>query len=298
MMAAWAPGTIKAYDNALRKWNKFCTSHGIDKANPQPQEIVNFLQEICDTGVGQSAINTHRAALSTLLTAAGNADAVKIAEPFLARFSKGLLRIKPTDPKRSAIWDVEQALDWIRQCWPLEDLSSKMLTLRTVLLLALCSPKRASELAALSLDKLNTSQSVWEFRLVITKNRGFGTPHNARYIKFNDDETLCPVTTLEYYLKFTESIRQSQNLLVSYQKPFGSIGPSTVSRWLKAALAEAGIEGFTGHSTRSAATSAAASKGLSTAQIISAANWSTRSSTFQHFYNKEIEQSFQESVLR
>lgn len=297
-MAAWAPSTIKAYDCALKKWYKFCVSQEVDQANPSPYDILNFLQEVSDSGVGQSAIGTHRAALSTLLTAAGNSKAVDLAEPFLAKFSKGLLRVKPKDPKRAAIWDVEQALDWIRQCWPLEDLSAKMLTFRTALLLALCSPKRASELAALSLERLNKSNSIWEFRLIVTKNRGFGTVHSARYSTFNEDEKLCPINNLKFYLRFTESLRSSQNLLVSFQKPYGSVGPSTISRWLKSALCEAGIEGFTGHSTRSAATSAAAAKGLSTAQIISAANWSTRGSTFQRFYNKEIVEEFQETVLR
>uniref|UniRef100_A0A914YLL5 Reverse transcriptase domain-containing protein n=1 Tax=Panagrolaimus superbus TaxID=310955 RepID=A0A914YLL5_9BILA len=270
-LAAWY-----IYPSALRKWHIFCTNQEIDSKKPQPQDIINFLQEVSDSGIGQSAIGTHRAALTSLLSAAGNLEAIKAAEPFLSRFSKGLLRTKPTDPKRSDIWDVDEALIWIRKCWPLESLSPKTLTLRTVLLLALCSPKRANELAALSLEKLKQSQSVWEFRLIITKNRGFGIPHAARYLKFSEEESLCPIENLKYYLKFTEQFRESDKLLLSYQKPFGSVGSSTISRWLKCALVEAGIEGFTGHSTRSAATSAAAARGLSTAQIIGAANWSTR----------------------
>uniref|UniRef100_A0AC34FUL5 Reverse transcriptase domain-containing protein n=1 Tax=Panagrolaimus sp. ES5 TaxID=591445 RepID=A0AC34FUL5_9BILA len=291
-LAAW-----NICSSVLRKWHKFCANHEIDSKNPSPQFIINFLQEVGDSGIGQSAIGTHRAAITSLLTAAGNSEAIKAAEPFLARFSKGLLRTKPTDPKRSDIWDVDEALNWIRKCWPLESLSPKILTLRTVLLLALCSPKRANELAAFSLDKFKKSPTVWEFRLVITKNRGFGTPHEARYLKFPEDKSLCPVENLEYYLKFTEPLRKTDKLLLSYQKPYGSIGSSTISRWLKFALAEAGIEGFTGHSTRSAATSAAAAKGLSTAHILSAANWSTRGSTFQKFYCKEVDQSFQETIL-
>ena len=298
MLASWAPNTIKAYNSVLRKWQKFCEDNTIDNAKPQPQNLVNFLQEVADTGVGQSAISTHRAALTTFLSAAGNADILDTAEPFLAKFSKGLIREKPKDPKRAVIWDVEQALDWIRKCWPLQDLSPKTLTLRTVLLLALCSPKRASEIANLSLDKLVTSASTWEFRLLVTKNRGFGTPHGARFQKFRDEPALCPIENLEFYTNFTSALRSSPLLLVSYQKPHKPVGASTVSRWLKLALNEAGIEGYTGHSTRSAATSAAAARGLSTAQIVSAANWSVKGSTFQRFYHKDIEDSFQDTILR
>lgn len=214
----------------------------------------------------------------------------------MAKFSKGLIRVKPSDPKKAEIWDVDQALDWIKSCWPLKDLSPKSLALRTTLLLALCSPKRANEIASLSLDKLRKSSSRWEFRLLITKNRKFGAPHTAKFERFKDPK-LCPIENLKFYIKSTESLRKGSQLLISYQKPHAPVSSATISRWLKEALSEAGLDGFTGHSTRSAATSKAALKGLSAAQILEAANWSKNGSTFQTFYNKEISESFQDKIL-
>uniref|UniRef100_A0A914Y0T6 Tyr recombinase domain-containing protein n=1 Tax=Panagrolaimus superbus TaxID=310955 RepID=A0A914Y0T6_9BILA len=297
MFLAWAPSTVKMYESALRKWSIFCAEEGIDHSDPQPAQIANFLQNLLRSGLGQNAIGTHRSALSTFFAAAGKSNITKAAEELLARFSKGLLRAKPSDPKRAEIWDVDQALEWIQNLWPLASLDAKTLSYRTVLLLALCSPKRANELAALSLDTVRRSVGFWEFRLLITKNRKFGVPHVARYEKFSDPK-LCPLANIEFYLKFTEDFRDNAaTLLLSYQKPHRPVTSSTVSRWLKLALAEAGIEGFTGHSTRSAATSKAAVSGLSAAQVIEAANWSKRGSTFQNFYQKNIDSSFQDSVL-
>lgn len=297
LFQSWAPNTLKAYDSALRKWDAFCATECVDRADPTPAQIVNFLQSLLEKGLGQSAIASHRAALSTFFVAAGRAEIVKSAEELMARFSRGLLRAKPSDPKRADIWDVEVALDWIQGQWPFAKLDAKILTYRTVLLLALCSPKRANELASLSLDALRKSRDFWEFRLLITKSRKFGVPHTARYEKFLDPK-LCPLACLEFYLEFTKEVRRGEKfVLLSYQKPHRAVASATVSRWLKLALAEAGIEGFTGHSTRSAATSRAAANGLSAAQVLEAANWSKKGSTFQNFYHKNIETSFQDTVL-
>ncbi|KAI8516362.1 hypothetical protein Bbelb_049430 [Branchiostoma belcheri] len=60
----------------------------------------------------------------------------------------------------------------------------------------------------------------------------------------------------------------------------------------KTVLQEAGIDTsrFTGHSTRGASVSAAARQGVSTKDILAAANWST-ASTFKKFYNRPVGQT-------
>ena len=69
-------------------------------------------------------------------------------------------------------------------------------------------------------------------------------------------------------------------------KPHAEISTQTVSRWLRNALTGAAIDvGFPGHSTRGAATSAAAEAGLSLDIIMAAADWAS-SATFEQFYHK------------
>ena len=62
---------------------------------------------------------------------------------------------------------------------------------------------------------------------------------------------------------------------------------SSVARWLKSVLSAAGIDTaiFSAHSIRGAFSSAAANVGITTNDILKAANWSSES-VFQRFYYK------------
>ena len=64
---------------------------------------------------------------------------------------------------------------------------------------------------------------------------------------------------------------------------------STIARWLKICLSEAGIdtEIFKAHSVRGASSSKAATAGGTTADILQAADWSSES-TFQKYYHHPI----------
>ena len=97
------------------------------------------------------------------------------------------------------------------------------------------------------------------------------------------EAVLCPVACLRAYEaateKFTISVDRMQLFLVTIV-PHGPVTSSTISRWLKKTLQEAKLgQQFTGHSTRSAA---------STQEIMKRAGWS-RESTFCQFYCKPSE---------
>ena len=63
---------------------------------------------------------------------------------------------------------------------------------------------------------------------------------------------------------------------------------STIGRWIKEQLKEAGIDTstFSAHSTRGAAASKAAASGISIQTILDQGQW-PRESTFAHFYHRE-----------
>ena len=82
-------------------------------------------------------------------------------------------------------------------------------------------------------------------------------------------------------------------------KPHKAISSSTVARWLKSLLEASGIDTsiFSAHSVRGASSSAAASTGISTAEILKAANWSSES-VFQRFYYRSTDNpSYGRAVL-
>ena len=72
-----------------------------------------------------------------------------------------------------------------------------------------------------------------------------------------------------------------------------------MARWLKSLLEASGIDTsiFGAHSVRGASSSAAASAGISTADILKAAGWSSQS-TFERFYYRPSDNpSFGRAVL-
>ena len=135
-------------------------------------------------------------------------------------------------------------------------------------------------------------------------------PPNAIFYSFPGNEVktqinLCPVKTLEFYLKVSEPWwrkRDRSQLLLSFVKPHKPISSATLARWIKEMLkfSEINTDIFKAHSVRSASTSKAKSLGITTKYILRKGNWSGES-TWQKFYNEEIrskEQIFQESVLQ
>ena len=73
-------------------------------------------------------------------------------------------------------------------------------------------------------------------------------------------------------------------LFLSWIGKHNPVTSSTIARWLKTSLTEAGINTdiFKAHSVRGASSSTAASAGVTTADILKAADWSS-AGTFQKF---------------
>ena len=159
---------------------------------------------------------------------------------------------------------------------------------KTVMLLAaLLSGQRCQTIYSLSI--LNMLQTDNKFVFNITKLLKTSKPRKhwgrQKFIAYPEDKRLCVVTCLKQYLKLTEPLRKdSEQLLLSYQKPHKPGSSETIGRWLKSVMNKAGIDTnlFSAHSTRSAATSAAKSLNIYIQTIMDAAVC-TNESTFQNF---------------
>ena len=68
-MSAWRPSTTKQYAPYIRKWEAHCDQRRIDPIHPTVPDVLNFLTELklYATGIGYSAINTAKPALSALI---------------------------------------------------------------------------------------------------------------------------------------------------------------------------------------------------------------------------------------
>ena len=185
-----------------------------------------------------------------------------------------------------------------------EDLQLKDLTQKLAVIMALTNAARASDIQALDIRFLRITEEGARFQIPgLTKTRRSGPPLEAFYPVFTEDPDLCPVKNLQAYIDRTEDLRRESTnkpLFIALKKPHAGVTASTISRWLKEVMQRAGIDTgvFKPHSTRSASVSAAKRRGVSTSDILKAAQWS-RESTFQRFYYRPLDSSdFGIQVLR
>ena len=187
------------------------------------------------------------------------------------------------------------------------DLDDKTLTHKLAMLLALTTAGRASEIQALDLEYMTDKGDVIQFTLpTLTKSRRQGQECIVVQLhEYNEVALLDVVQCVRDYIVQTRSWRTTQSqhkLLLATVKLHKPVVTCTVSNWLKKLMAAAGIDisRFKGHSTRSAATSKAASTGLSIQDILKTANWKN-ARTFHHHYNrsgKSQTSEFAQSVLK
>ena len=170
------------------------------------------------------------------------------------------------------------------------------------MLLALTRPARSADLSKLDLKGFrDTAEGAVFLPVALAKQSRPGKSLKEFFVpKFIENPKLCPVVSLGFYLKKTESLRDNASQsFISFIQPHLPVSSSTIARWLKETMAEAGVDTsiFKAHSIRGASTSAASNGGVTTEEILTVADWSTESS-FQGFYYKPIRNTaFVESVL-
>ena len=170
-------------------------------------------------------------------------------------------------------------------------LSLKSLSLKLVVLLALTRPSKSSDLSNLSLKSMRILPDGLQFNPVcLSKQSRPSRPLKPfTFPSFSENELLCPKETVQAYVARTESFRGEgkDKLLLSYVRPHNPICSSSVARWIVTILKLAGIDTatFKSHSVRSASATAAVSAGITTNQIMEAADWRLES-VFKRFYYK------------
>ena len=92
ILASWREGTLKQYQTYLNKWEKYCSERGLNIFNASVDEAIEFLTFLLQSGLGYSALNTARSALSLLLPVT---DGIKFGEhSIICRYTlKGFLSL-------------------------------------------------------------------------------------------------------------------------------------------------------------------------------------------------------------
>ena len=163
------------------------------------------------------------------------------------------------------------------------------------MILALTRPSRSADLVRLDLQYCrHTPEGVVFQEPGLAKQSRQGKPRAEFFFPtFPSNSRLCPQQTLQAYEQRTESFRSGESeeqtrLFLAVVRPHKPVCSSTLARWLKSLLDKAGIDTsiFKAHSTRSAAASAAASTGITTSDILKAADWSSETVFTRNTYSK------------
>ncbi|KAK0153145.1 hypothetical protein N1851_005162 [Merluccius polli] len=290
------------------------------------QHILQFLQE--QLAQGKSAATLRGMVAAIKASRVGNWSLSERCCTLISQFLKGAQRqtVRPKTPMVPP-WDLDRVLGALQHApfEPIETVELKWLSLKTALLLAVCSARRIGELHALSVHRECCRLLPGNAGVVLRPNPAF-LPKVLSDANLNqtielsplpptleEDGTgyrasaLCPVRALLCYMERTSSVRKTDQLFVCFKtERLGEpLSKSRLSRWVVEAIRQAytdtegpTLPGLRAHSTRGMATSWALWRGASLQEICKAATWST-ASTFAKYYSLNIaaSPSFGERVL-
>ena len=172
--------------------------------------------------------------------------------------------------------------------------------------MSLVEATKTSELQALDLRFRVYKPEGVHFRLLsLTKKRVTGAPPKELFLaSFPPNPKICPVRCLQNYEQKTAQFRHMEQgvacpLFISYIKHHKPVTSQRIAHWIKDLLGQAGVDTsvLKAHSVRGAAATAALNKGVTLADILQAADWSS-DTTFRRFYYRPTSSaSFGRGVL-
>ena len=300
MLSSWREKSSRSYDSQFQKWISWCRTRSVDPVSCPVGEVVNFLADLFTQGYQYRSLNAFRSAISSVHNKVDGCDVGQ--HPLVSRLLKGAFHQRPPQPRYTQTWDVGLVTGYIKSKGENKDIPLQDLTHKLAMLMALTRPSRSADLAKLNLDHRSYSVEGVTFIPTELAKQSRQQKHGTEFFFpcYPEDERLCPVLALREYEARTAPTRGSHSMLfLSINKPHKPVSSSTIARWLKTLLNKAGVdtEIFKAHSVRSASTSAAATSGITTGDILKAADWSSEA-VFQKFYHKPINSNdFGKAVL-
>jgi hypothetical protein len=175
----------------------------------------------------------------------------------------------------------------------------KYVTWKTAFLIAITSFRRCSDLQALCIGEESVVVQKKDVTFIRHRPKHFGS--KIFILSYSEDKLLDPKRAIYYYLKKTETLRNSDgnvenSLFLAVNEPH-IVKTQTISSWIvntiKCAYNEKGK--FRAHSTRALGPSWALFNGASVKSIMDTADWS-KESTFTRCYLCHVDVEVLKSV--
>ena len=268
---------------------------GVNTGSLTVNIFCKFLVKLFDEGLSASTLRFAKSAIHFFLCES-HVDIVE--NRIVSRLLKSFEKKRPTVPRYSVTWDVNKVLTFLKSWYPLKSLTLKQLTLKTCMLIALCSSDRAQTIHQMRVDRCVTTARGVEFPIFsrLKTSRHLRRPRVVicpRWSEASLDVERCVTTYMNRTLTLRwkcvkDGLPKPTQLFLSHRtgRP---VARNTISRWLKEVMSLSGIDTkyFKGHSTRGASTSKAKSRGANPHQLILQGDWSSVT-TFEHHYQREI----------
>ena len=236
-----------------------------------------------------STINTAKCAISKL---AKTVDGRNIGtDPDICTFMRGIFELRTPAPKVNKTWDTAVLLEHFRSIPNNEELKLKDLTKKLSALLMIESAQRVQTLSIMKTSDIKwyeNSCTILVSEKVKQTRPGYHLPAKS-FEKKSDDIKVCVYSCLKHYTDRTSEFRKEhRKLFLCYKKPYRPASKDTIAKWLEKSLRDAGIENYTSHSYRSAATSEMFNSGIGMQTILKTAGW-TNENTFRKYYLKKVD---------
>ena len=305
LLSSWRSKTNKSYNSLCSKWISWCQSRDRNPFEGPVSDVVNFLAELHSQGYQYRSLNSYRSAISSIHS---KIEGHPVGEhPLVSKVLKEAYNARPPLPRYNTFWDVGVVLQYIKGLGQNSSLTLCQISIKTAMLLALTRPSRSADLANLDISARTYVASGVIFKpLHLSKQSSFTSNGGFLFPQFTQDPGLCPVQAPKAYESRTAAFRNldenttQSKLFLSWIGKHAPVTSSTIVRWLRTCLLEAGIDTsmFKAHSVRGASCSTAVWSGVTIGDILKAADWSSEG-TFQTFYhrNKDSRESFGISVL-
>jgi hypothetical protein len=301
LKAARRPGTRKDYDSKFRMFCSWCRSKQIDPITPSLTEIADFLAYLFyEKSLQYKTINGYRSMLSAILPAM---DGFKVGQhPHIIQILKGVFNQRPPSARLVPEWDLIKVLDALQRkpFEPLNKACLKIISLKTVFLIAITSFRRCGDLQSLKLGEgsVNIQKKGLTFvrHGLAKQDRQSHYGSNIFIPAFPENKKLDPKRTFHYYLKATEKFRKCPDgkdelkVFLGINEPHKPVTAQTLSNWivqtLRLCLNDKNLK-VKAHSTRAIGPSFALFRGASIESILHSADWS-RETTFTRFYLRDM----------
>jgi site-specific recombinase XerD len=279
--------TLKQYEGCLKKWIEFATRNKYDIFDPTSSNVIEFLTMRFNENASYGTLNSSRSAISLITKSDISNDAI------ISRFFKGIYRRRPSAPKYSETWNIEQVLEYIENQDTFENLNLKIISEIATTLLVLITAHRLQTIALINIDEIIMGSDGLQIKIpdrIKTSKLGKNQPLLVIPF-FKKRPKVCVATIILHYLKITEPIRAgNKKLFLASVKPHKPVSAQTIGHWIKSLLGKAGIDTdkFSAYSTKHASVSTAYRKGIDIDTIRRTAGWTEGSGTFARFYNRPL----------